>query len=101
MESWSREGPRMTTGTDALVVAVLAEQAAVKQEAVRDLVRAIEVAQDALEPLAGNQPVSGPALRALVTIAVVSLAQAREALVALGAIVPPAEAGSVATGRVS
>lgn len=91
----------MTTGTDAQLVAVLAEQAAVKQEAVRDLVRAIEVAQDALQPLADNQPVSGPALRALVTIAVVSLAQAREALVALEAIAPPAEVGSVAIGRVS
>lgn len=91
----------MTTGTDAQLVAVLAEQAAVKQEAVRDLVRAIEVAQDALQPLADNQPVSGPALRALVTIAVVSLAQAREALVALEAIVPPAEVGSVVTGRLS
>lgn len=91
----------MTTGTDAQLVAVLAEQAAVKQEAVRDLVRAIEVAQDALQPLADNRPVSGPALRALVTIAVVSLAQAREALVALEAIAPPAEAGSMAIGRVS
>lgn len=73
-----------TPVVDMTALAVLlAEQAAqltVKHEALRNLAQAIQVAQDALRPLADNRPVSGPALRSLVTIALMSLGQASEAV---------------------
>jgi hypothetical protein len=56
---------------------------AIKQGALRDLAQALQVANDALQPLADRRPVSGPAQRALVTIALVSIGQAAEALDAL------------------
>ena len=59
---------------------LLAEMLAMKQGAMRDLAQALQVASDALQPLADRRPVSGPAQRALVTIALVSLGQAAEAL---------------------
>lgn len=65
---------------EAAVVRLLAEAAAVKYEALRDLSQAIAVARDALQPLADNRPVSGPAQRALVTMALMSLGQAAEAI---------------------
>lgn len=62
---------------------LLAEMLAIKQGALRDLAQALQVANDALQPLADRRPVSGPAQRALVTIALVSIGQAAEALDAL------------------
>lgn len=66
-------------GSDALLT-VLNEMLAMKQEALRSLKQAVEVAKDALLPLSENRPLSGPAQRALVTIALMSLGQADEAL---------------------
>lgn len=73
-------------GDQGPLLALLAESLAMKRESLRELVQAIEVAGDALQPLAENKPVSGPAQRALVTIALMSLGQAREALKELEAV---------------
>ena len=59
---------------------LLAELLAVKQDALRDLLQAVQVSSDALQPLVDRRPVSGPAQRALVTIALMSLGQAAEAI---------------------
>ena len=59
---------------------LLAELLTVKQDALRNLLQAVQVASDALQPLADKRPVSGPAQRALVTIALMSLGQAAEAI---------------------
>ena len=72
---------------DALLVELLVELLGMKQGALRDLAQAVQVANDALRPLAEKRPVSGPAQRALVTIALVSLGQASEALEELEVVV--------------
>ncbi|MCA9868489.1 MAG: hypothetical protein KIS95_14435 [Anaerolineae bacterium] len=59
---------------------LLAELLAVKQDALRNLLQAVQVASDALQPLADKRPVSVPAQRALVTIALMSLGQAARAI---------------------
>ena len=82
MQTGAAQDTRVATDSAALV-ALLAEQVGMKREALRSLVQAIQVAQDALEPLANNRPVSGPAQRSLVTIALMSLGQAWEALAEL------------------
>ncbi len=69
------------------LIPLLAELLAMKQGALRDLAQAVQVASDALQPLADRRPVSGPAQRALVTIALVSLGQASEALEELEVVV--------------
>ena len=74
------------TDYDALL-ALLGELLDVKQEAFGDLARAVTVAIDALRPLADNKPLSGPAQRALVTMALMSLGQAEEALEKLEVVV--------------
>ena len=75
-------GPKPTAAseTPAALLTALARQAALKHEALRDLAQAIQVAQDALQPLADNRPVSGPAQRAMIVIALMSLGQASEAV---------------------
>lgn len=77
------------------LVPLLADMLAMKQGALRDLAQALQVASDALQPLADRRPVSGPAQRALVTIALVSLGQAAEALVELEIIAGETGAGSL------
>lgn len=62
------------------LIRAMAEALALRHEALRDLAQAIQVARDALQPLADNRPVSGPAQRALVTMALMSLGQASEAI---------------------
>lgn len=70
-----------TFGPDEVeIVRLLAEQVALRHEALRDLAQAIQVAHDALKPLADNRPLSGPALRALATIAIMALGQATAAV---------------------
>ena len=59
---------------------LLAELLAVKQDALRNLLQAVQVASDALQPRADKRPVSVPAQRALVTIALMSLGQAARAI---------------------
>lgn len=76
---------------DAGLVPLLAELLGVKQGALRDLAQAVQVASDALQPLVDRKPVSGPAQRALVTIALVSLGQAAEALEELNGVVGKAK----------
>lgn len=76
MENQNAQG---TTEAGALLP-LLAELLAVKQDALRDLLQAVQVASDALQPLADKRPVSMPAQRALVTIALMSLGQAAEAI---------------------
>ena len=71
----------------AALVALLAEQVALKHESLQSLFQAIAVARDALQPLADNRLVSGPAQRSLVTIALMSLGQAAEALMELESVV--------------
>lgn len=88
---WRGEATRNPAETGALL-ALLAEMLAVKQEAMRDLSQAIDVARDAMQPLADNRPVSGPAQRALVTIALMSLGQASEALNELEGVMQESEA---------
>lgn len=73
------------TSPDALL-AVLAELLDLKQEAFKDLGRALIVAQDTLQPLAENKPLSVPAQRALVTMALMSLSQAAEAFNELSSV---------------
>ena len=80
MDSAVAEKGRGNVAEPGTLLALLAELLAMKRESLRELGQAIEVAGDALQPLADNQPVSGPAQRALVTIALMSLGQAREAL---------------------
>ncbi len=90
-----RTGVPMRTAADAVVpdwtaaevvdavrlAALLAEQLALRGEALRNLAQALEVACDALAPLAAAaRPISGPALRSLVTIALMALGQAGEAV---------------------
>lgn len=75
---------------DALLP-LLADMVAMKQEAIRSLVQAVLVAKDALQPLADNRPVSGPAQRALVTIALMSLGQASDALAELEVVMKEME----------
>lgn len=70
----------MEEGTTDALVSLLADLLAMKQDALRDLYQAVTVATDALQPLTDSRPVSGAAQRALVTIALVSLGQAAEAL---------------------
>lgn len=72
---------------DTHLVALLMELLGMKQGALRDLAQAVQVANDALRPLADRKPVSGPAQRALVTIALVSLGQASAALGELDVVV--------------
>lgn len=85
---------RAEPGVDALL-ALLAEMLAMKQEAIRSLVQAILVARDALQPLADNRPVSGPAQRALVTIALMSLGQASDALAELEVVMQRSESVNI------
>ena len=61
------------------VATLLAEPLALRGEALRSLAQALDVARDALSPLAAGRPVSGPAARSLVTIAMMALGQAVEA----------------------
>ncbi len=68
---------------DAALLALLADAVVMKTEARRELAQALSVARDALRPLADNVPVSGPAQRAMVTIALMALGQAQAALKAL------------------
>ena len=68
------------TAEGGALLPLLAELLAVKQDALRDLLQAVQVASDALQPLADKRPVSVPAQRALVTIALMSLGQAAEAI---------------------
>ena len=68
------------TAEGGVLLPLLAELLAVKQDALRDLLQAVQVASDALQPLADKRPVSVPAQRALVTIALMSLGQAAEAI---------------------
>lgn len=63
----------------ARIAVLLAEQLTLKGEALRSLAQALDVARDALSPLAAGRPVSGPAARSLVTIAMMALGQAVEA----------------------
>ena len=86
VETIHAEGTRERVDTDALLL-VLADLLALKQGALRDLMQARKVANDALQPLAGNRPVSGPAQHALVTIALMSLGQASDALEELEVVV--------------
>lgn len=88
------EATREPSETGPLLV-LLAEMLAVKQEALRNLIQAVLVAQDALRPLAANRPVSGPAQRALVTIALMSLGQASEALEELEVVMEKSEAVNI------
>ncbi len=83
------------TPDSAELVPLLADMLAMKQGALRDLAQALQVASDALQPLADRRPVSGPAQRALVTIALVSLGQAAEALDELEIIAGETGAGSL------
>lgn len=70
-----------TFGSDEVeIIRLLAGELAIKHEALRNLAQAIQVARDALQPLADNRPVSGPAQRALVTVALMSLGQASGAI---------------------
>lgn len=70
-----------TFGPDEVaIIRLMAEQLALRHEALRDLAQAIQVARDALQPLADSRPVSGPAQRALVTMALMSLGQASAAV---------------------
>jgi len=69
-----------------VLLSTLMELLDVKQEAFRDLGRALVVARDTLQPLADNKPLSMPAQRALVTMALMSLSQAAEAFDELAAI---------------
>lgn len=71
---------------EAVLLSPLMELLDVKQEAFRDLGRALVVARDTLQPLADNKPLSMPAQRALVTMALMSLSQAAEAFDELAAI---------------
>lgn len=71
---------------EAVLLSTLMELLDVKQEAFRDLGRALVVARDTLQPLADNKPLSMPAQRALVTMALMSLSQAAEAFDELAAI---------------
>ena len=65
---------------EAAIIRLMAEQLALRHEVLRDLAQAIQVARDALQPLADSRPVSGPAQRALVTMALMSLGQASAAV---------------------
>lgn len=76
---------------------LLAELLATKQDALRDLRQAVQVANDALQPLADRKPVSVPAQRSLVTIALMALGQADEALEELGVVAK--ESGAYFTRR--
>lgn len=71
---------------EAVLLSTLMELLDAKQEAFRDLGRALVVARDTLQPLADNKPLSMPAQRALVTMALMSLSQAAEAFDELAAI---------------
>lgn len=71
---------------EAVLLSTLMELLDVKQEAFRDLGRALVVARDTLQPLADNKPLSMPAQRALVTMSLMSLSQAAEAFDELAAI---------------
>ena len=86
MESAKAKKELLRVAESATLLALLAELLAMKRESLRELVQTIEVAGDALQPLADSKPVSGPAQRALVTIALMSLGQAREALKELEAV---------------
>ncbi len=79
------------------LLGLLADLLATKQDALRDLSQAVQVASDALQPLAEKKPVSVAGQRALVTIALMSLGQATEALEALGIVVK--ESGAYFTRR--
>lgn len=84
MQTEAAQDTRATAISDlAALATMLAEQVGMKREALRNLHQAVQVAQDALQPLADNKPVSGPAQRALVTIALMSLGQAWEAITEL------------------
>ena len=81
------QAPELTTNlSQETLLAVLVELLDMKQEAFRDLGRALVVARDTLQPLADNKPLSGPAQRALVTMALMSLSQASAALDELAAM---------------
>ena len=70
-----------TFGSDEVeIIRAMAQALALRHEALRDLAQAIQVTRDALQPLADNRPVSGPAQRALVTMALMALGQASEAI---------------------
>lgn len=71
---------------EAVLLSTLMELLDAKQEAFRDLGRALVVARDTLQPLADNKPLSMPAQRALVTMSLMSLSQAAEAFDELAAI---------------
>lgn len=81
----TREPAVISPGQEVLVSTLL-ELLDVKQEAFRDLGRALDVAQDTLQPLADNKPLSLPAQRALVTMALMSLRQAADAFDQLAAM---------------
>lgn len=78
--------PAVISSGQELLVTTLMELLDVKQEAFRDLGRALDVAQDALQPLADNKPLSGPAQRALAKMALMSLRQAADAFDQLAAM---------------
>lgn len=89
MQTGTGVAPGTPPAVEAAMVILLTEQAAqlvIKQEALRNLAQAVQVAQDALRPLSDSRPVSGPAQRSLVTIALMSLGQASAALEELEAV---------------